>query len=482
MKKRTRWMLIAAGVVAVIAVVLLLSSDAGLEVETARVTRGPLDVAVVEEGQTRVRERYVVAAPVAGRLARIAVDEGDAVLAGDLLARLYPIPADPRSLGVTRAQVSAAEARRREAAVRVAEARAQAEQAEREAERSRTLAADSILSPAELERDELAATSARQQLDAARATLGAVEAELAAARAALTGAIPDDSGTVVAVRAPSAGRVLRVLEKSERVVPAGIPLIEIGDANGLEVVIDVLSEDAVRIAPGDPVRIESWGGEGVLPGTVRLVEPDAFTEVSALGVEEQRVNVVADLFDAPPSLGSGYRVEAHVVTWQGEDVLTVPTSALFQRDGAWRPSSPWTTGAPRSERSASATAPPTRPRCSTGWPRAMPSSSSPPIRSRTACASAERRVGEPATPLHVALLPVASFSLLARPALPSPMSTFVRLQQILPQHTLSRLAGTLAASEARWIRGPLIRAFARAYGVDMAEAERSDLASYALLQ
>jgi HlyD family secretion protein len=147
--------------------------------------------------------------------------------------------------------------------------------------------------------------------------------------------------------------VLRVLEESERVVPAGTPLVEIGDvgrgyieegaaggeaggrSGGLEVVVDVLSEDAVRIGAGDPVRIEEWGGDGVLLGAVRLVEPDAFTEVSALGVEEQRVNVIADLFDAPPSLGAGYRVEAHIVTWQGEGVLTVPTSALFQRDGAW---------------------------------------------------------------------------------------------------------------------------------------------------
>jgi HlyD family secretion protein len=127
-----------------------------------------------------------------------------------------------------------------------------------------------------------------------------------------------------------------VLEESERVVPAGTPLLEVGNARGLEVVVDVLSEDAVRITPGDAVRIDGWGGDRTLQGQVRLVEPAAFTEVSALGVEEQRVNVIIDLADAPPSLGAGYRVEARVVTWAGTDVLSVPTSALFQREGQWQ--------------------------------------------------------------------------------------------------------------------------------------------------
>jgi HlyD family secretion protein len=335
MSKRTRWALVGAAVALVLLIFALSTSDSGLAVETARVERGPLATTVVEEGRTRVRERYVVAAPVSGRLARIAVEAGDAVSEGTPLARLFPMPEDPRSLGVTRARVAAAEARRREAEARLEEAETRVAQLERDVARTDVLVADSILSSQEGEQARLALATARQQVRAVRAAVRAAEADLAAARAALTGASPQAGGPAVPVTAPTAGRVLRVLEESERVVPAGTPLVEIGDAGGLEVVVDVLSEDAVRIAPGAPVRIEEWGGDRALRGTVRLVEPDAFTEVSALGVEEQRVNVIADLADPPPSLGSGYRVEAHIVTWQGDSVLRVPTSALFQRDGAW---------------------------------------------------------------------------------------------------------------------------------------------------
>ncbi|MGI9174177.1 MAG: efflux RND transporter periplasmic adaptor subunit [Rhodothermales bacterium] len=336
MKKRTRWMLIAAGVAVVLVILIVATSGSAIEVETARITRDTLDVGVTEEGRTRVRERYVIAAPVTGRLGRILLDAGDTVDEETMVARIFPTPEDRRGLDVSRARAEAAEARRREAAARVEEGQAQAQQAERDAERGRTLARDSIFSQQELEQAELAAAAAQRRLDAARAMLRAAEADEAAARAALTGANPQDANNeAVAVRAPSAGRVLRVLEESERVVQAGTPLVEIGDAAGLDVVVDVLSEDAVQIRPGDAVRIENWGGDSILHGRVRLVEPDAFTEVSALGVEEQRVNVIADLFDPPPALGSGYRVEAYIITWTGEDVLTVPTSALFQQDGTW---------------------------------------------------------------------------------------------------------------------------------------------------
>ena len=329
-------MLIGVGLVAVIALYLLTSSGAALEVETARVVRDTLQVTVSEEGRTRVREQYVVAAPVTGRLTRIPLDEGDAVREGTLVARIYPMPEDPRNVGIARAQIAAAEARRREAAARVEEAEGRAIQAEREAERSRRLVADSILSRQEGEQSELAAAAARQQVSAARSALRAADAEIAANRAALVGSsAQDDTGPAVTVTAPSTGRVLRVLEESERVVQAGTPLVEIGDAGGIEVVVDVLSEDAVRITPGAPVLLEEWGGDRTLYGEVRLVEPAAFTEVSALGVEEQRVNVIVDVFDAPSTLGAGYRVEAQIVTWTGGGVLTVPTSALFQQDGSW---------------------------------------------------------------------------------------------------------------------------------------------------
>ncbi len=334
MNKRIRWILVAA-VLVILVILSSMMSDSGIEVETELIGHDTLMVMVTEEGRTRVRDRYTVAAPIAGRLARIEMNEGDVVKTGDLIARIFPLPEGTRSVSIAQAQVKAAEARGEEAAARVEEAQARAEQLEREIVRRRTLAQDSILSQEEIERDELAAISAQRQLEAARATLLVIEAEKEAASAVLIGANPQEvEGKAVLVRAPSAGRVLRVLEESERVLMAGTPLIVIGSAEGLEVVVDVLSEDAVRIQSGDVVLITDWGGES-LQGRVRMVEPDAFTEVSALGVEEQRVNVIVDLFDPPAALGSGYRVEANIVTWMGTEVLTVPTSALFQQRGVW---------------------------------------------------------------------------------------------------------------------------------------------------
>lgn len=309
----------------------------GIEVEAGAVTRERLEVHVVDEGRTRVRSRYVIAAPVTGRLARIALKEGDKVIDGAPVAYVYPVPEDPRRLKVLQAQADAAEARVTEARARVAEARARAEQARREAGRTAALAETSTVSRTILERDQLALATAEQQLVSAEATLRAAEADLEAARAALSGANPEKGrGEPVVVSAPDAGRVLRVAEKNERIVQAGAPLIEIGNVGALEVVVDVLSEDAVRIAEEDPVRIVDWGGDGEIQGNVRMIEPDAFTEVSALGVEEQRVNVIVELADSPPGLGTGYGVTARIVVWSGDDILTVPTSALFRRRGAWQ--------------------------------------------------------------------------------------------------------------------------------------------------
>ena len=338
MNRFTRWLLVGIGVVAIAAAaVWLLTLDRGVEVETGSVTREALNVAIVEEGRTRVRSRYVVAAPVTGRLARIALTEGDAVIDGAPVAYVYPVPEDPRKLKILQAQADAAAARRTEATSRVAEARARAEQAKREADRSAALAESSTVSRTILERDQLALATAEEQLASAQATLRAVEAELAAAQAALSGANPEDGeGEPVVVSAPDAGRVLRVVEKNDRIVQAGAPLIEIGDVDALEVVVDVLSEDAVRISVDDAALIDDWGGEGTVEGRVRMIEPDAFTKVSALGVEEQRVNVIVALMNAPEGLGSGYGVKASVVVWSGDNVLTVPTSALFRRRGVWQ--------------------------------------------------------------------------------------------------------------------------------------------------
>ena len=335
MQRRTRWLLIGLGLAAGAAVIAMPFLGSGIPVETAAAAVGRLEVTIVEDGRTRLRDRFIVAAPISGRLARIGLSEGDIVEKGATLARIYPVPEDPRRIKVLRAQVAAALARRNEATAGVARAKAEAAQAEREARRSRELADRSAVSDTVFERNQLAAETARRQVEAAQATLRTAEAELAAARAALVGVGPhDEDAEPGLVDAPAAGRILRLLERNERVVQAGTPLVEIGDLDALEVIVDVLSEDAVRIEPGDPVRISDWGGAAEIAGEVRLVEPDAFTETSALGVEEQRVNVAVGLPDAPTSLGSGFQVEAHIVIWSGE-VLQVPTSALFRRDGAW---------------------------------------------------------------------------------------------------------------------------------------------------
>jgi HlyD family secretion protein len=280
-------------------------SETVVDVEIATVARGALSVSVSEEGQTRVRDRYVVATPVDGRVTRALFDEGDTVLAGAVIARIYPRPEDPRVVGMARGRLAAAEARRPEAQARVESARAGLAQAQRELERARVLTENGALSQETMEQAEFAEVAAREAQEIAQAALSSTAAEIETAQAALLGIDADSEDGGVEVRVPSSGRVLRVLEESARVVPAGTVLIEIGDARQMEVVVDVLSEDAVRIETGQPVLIERWGGPAILHGRVRLLEPEAFTRVSALGVEVQRVNVVIDLADAPPSLGAG---------------------------------------------------------------------------------------------------------------------------------------------------------------------------------
>ncbi|HEX2205360.1 MAG TPA: efflux RND transporter periplasmic adaptor subunit, partial [Longimicrobium sp.] len=186
------------------------------------------------------------------------------------------------------------------------------------------------------EQAELAATTRQRELEAAQAAARAARAEVASARAALVDASPSGApSSVTEVRSPVRGRVLRVARESERPVAPGEALVELGDAQALEVVVDVLSTDAVRIEPGMPILIEEWGGPRPLQGRVRTVSPSAFTKVSALGVEEQRVDVVGDLVDPPGPLGDGYRVEARIVTWEGSGVLAVPVSALFRTGADW---------------------------------------------------------------------------------------------------------------------------------------------------
>ena len=323
------------------AVVLLALAGVGaalrpdaIVVETATALHAPMQATVDAEGRTRVRDRYVVAAPVSGRLERVPLQEGDLVRAGDVVARIGPAPLDEPSARQARARLDAARALLREAATRVRTAEAASAQAGRDAGRARRLHEAGALAPRALEEAELQAAARADELAAARAHAAAAEAEVAQATAALMHVGGGGEG-VVPVRAPAAGRVLRLAGRSERVIAPGATIAEIGDTRGLEVVVDVLSSDAALVRPGMPVRLEGWGGEEAVHGRVRLVEPAATTRISALGVEEQRVDVLVDVPDPPASLGDGYRLDARIVVWDAPSTLRVPASALVRDGEAW---------------------------------------------------------------------------------------------------------------------------------------------------
>jgi len=326
---RTRVLGLAALALAAALTAAALRPEA-VEVESALAARRPLSTTVDAEGRVRVRERYVVTAPVAGRLERLTLREGAMVEAGDVVARLAPLPLDAPTVEQARARVAAVEALHRETDARAVQAGERRAEAARAASRARRLAEAGALPEAELEAAERLLRLQEQEHAAAGERVRATAADVRATRATLAGL--GGTGAHVVVRAPSAGRVLRVPERSGRVVAAGTPLLELGDARTVEVVADVLSSDAVQLCEGDSVIVDGWGGEAALAGRVRVVEPAAFTRLSALGVEEQRVNVVIDVLDPPATLGDGYRVDTHSVIWSSREVLAVPPSALF-RDG-----------------------------------------------------------------------------------------------------------------------------------------------------
>ena len=313
------------------AVLVLLFIPDPVPVQTARAVRGPLRVTIDEEGETRIHPRYVVAAPVAGRLAAIRLDEGDAVRSGEPVARLSPQPLDPRGRRQAEANLQAARAGQAEARARLEETRSAHEQARRSLVRSESLAAAGQLSAEDLDRARTAASTLEKALEAGRFRAEAARCQVESARAAL---LESGGSATIDICAPADGRVLRLFEDSERVVPAGAPLIEIGDAAQIEVVVDLLSTDAVAVLPGTAMLLDGGGGR-TYRGRVRLVEPAAFTKVSPLGVEEQRVNVIGDLVESAPALGDRYRVEVQIVLWEGTDILKVPGGAVFRSDGGW---------------------------------------------------------------------------------------------------------------------------------------------------
>jgi HlyD family secretion protein len=331
-----RRVLVGAGVLAAVALLGLAMRPTSAEVEMGVARLGPLEVWIEEDGRTRAIDRYVIAAPVAGRLQRITLLEGATIESGAVVARIEPLPLDASTQGQLQAQLNAARARAGAADAAVTQAAAAAEQATRELERRRVLMDEGVGTEEQLEQYALALRVRQQELEAAQASARAAAADVEAMRSALLGAPGAAPGTAVAVRSPGSGAVLRVHERSERVVQTGEPLLEVGDPGGLEVIVDVLTPDAVRVHPGMPARLTGWGGD-TLRATVRGVEPSAFTRVSALGVEEQRVNVVLDLEHRPPTLGDGYRVDARIVVWAADEALTVPAAAVFRgAGGGWQ--------------------------------------------------------------------------------------------------------------------------------------------------
>jgi HlyD family secretion protein len=306
-------------------------------VETAKIARGALQVTVDQEGETRVHDRFVISAPVPGRLMRVDLEDGDSVRANQIVARIDPLPLNQREKEEVLARVQTAQANLRQARAREARARADANQRRRDRDRAEHLARDGVISAQALDQARNADITAAEELSAAEYSSEAAASDVNVARAGLIGidAEPGKPRPLVELRSPVAGRVLRITEKSEHVVSAGTTVLAIGEPGKLEVVADVLSTDAVKVHPGDAVLLTGWGGDRPVRARVRLVEPSGFTKVSALGVEEQRVNVISDFVDPPGPLGDGYRVEAHIIIWSGEDILKIPLSALFRRDQSW---------------------------------------------------------------------------------------------------------------------------------------------------
>jgi HlyD family secretion protein len=314
-----------------------------VQVELALVTSGRFVATIDEDGKSRVRERYVVAAPLTGRLTRVQLKAGDRVSAGNVVASVLPSPApflDPRSRREAQERLGAAEATFERAGTLVERAKAQAEQAEQERTRTRALAERGASTAQALERAELAAKIAERELRAAEFQLHAAEHELDQTRALLAHYKNDDRDVPDAwsLTAPVAGMVLRINQESETIVQPGAPILEIGDTRDIEIAVDVLSTDALQIRPGAAVTIEHWGGPSALEGRVRRVEPAAFTKVSTLGVEEQRVNVLIDIvspYDQWSGLGDGYQVDVRIETFSQDDATIVPAGALFRRDDSW---------------------------------------------------------------------------------------------------------------------------------------------------
>lgn len=330
----TKW--IVSALLLLVVLLFALNGEDAVRVQTAMIERGDLTVTVQEQGRTRARLPFTVSAPVTAHMRRTNWLEGDQVEAGQELATLALLAEDTRTEASYQANLAAAIARRNAAAASLAEAESALERAEREAQRRERLFLDRMIGEEERDAYLQAQDAARSRLSSAQSALRAAEADESSARARLMGSAPDsDDSSSIIVTAPVSGTIQLVHERGDRVVAAGTPLFQISNDDALELVVDLLTQDAVRVTPGAPMQVSGWGGEQTLTAVVDYVEPLAFTKYSALGVEEQRVNVIASLVNGEHPLGAGYRIEAAIEVWQQDNVLKVPTSALFRRDGRW---------------------------------------------------------------------------------------------------------------------------------------------------
>ena len=314
-----------------------------IDVDTAEVVKAPLLVTIDDEGETRVREIYVVAAPISGELQRVNLEAGDPVVAGQtVVARIMPAQPDflnSRGEAEIRAQIQARQANVQSSSARISQAQADRKLAAANFERIDALYERGFATRTAHDAARAARDGSAARLNEASGALEVAQSELRAARARLTAPSSGNrGGKAFDVRSPESGSVLRLVRESETMVSAGSPIMELGNSRDIEIVTDLLSSDAVKIKVGSEVLIDNWGGDKPLKGKVQRIEPFGFTKISALGVEEQRVNVIIDIVDPQAvreRLGHGYRVIVRVVEWSGKNVLQVPISALFRDKGQW---------------------------------------------------------------------------------------------------------------------------------------------------
>ncbi|MFH2011261.1 MAG: efflux RND transporter periplasmic adaptor subunit [Pseudomonadota bacterium] len=339
-----RWIIVITITLGVILAIVYGFMPKPVPVDLAKVSRGLLRVTVEEEGKTRVKDRFVLSAPVAGFMRRIKFDIGDHVQKGQTLVELEPlksIPLDPRSYAAAEATVSSAKAALKAEEERARAAEADSDYTRKNFERIKKLYEEGYAAKDALEQAESGVKRAEAYFLSAKAAVKVAKFELDRALTSLRYSAAEKNktqGELVTISSPINGSVLRIYRESEGVVQPGEPLVDIGDSKKLEVKVEVLSADAVKIKPGTPVYFERWGGSSILSGKVRVVEPSGFTKISSLGVEEQRVFVIVDITPSEKdeySLGDGYRLEASFIIWEGKNVLQVPASALFRKQDGW---------------------------------------------------------------------------------------------------------------------------------------------------